>query len=467
VWLVAHRIILRTRGPGTWLRVTGLLGLLALIAGALLLVTGRGGVATLALFGFGAFASLIAAILRYLVPTIAVSALGIAFGVAALFTVMAVTSGFEAELLRGTGRLNGNLLVTKYGLDFFEYEDTAAHLERRPEVKASSPFAWGMVTTSRIEGELAVGEPVVAAVKGIDPARVGRFAGFDGIFSGGDASRIAPGNLHLEAPSAAVGRRLANELGIEIGDELRVVAPREIDGSSDPFAKPPRAATFKVVDLLDTGIADLDDQLVLVHLRAAQSLLFGEGRVTGIELELEEAALSAELAPVLTAALNPGQGPILYRCMDWAAGSTPVLVMRNVRQLVSLILSLIVLVAGSTLVGALLLIIRRRRKQIAMLATLGASRLMLFSVFEAAGLSAGIVGAAGGLALGALCCWALAIFRWPLDASVYPIDYLPVEPRLVDALVPCGVALLVCALLSGPAAIGAARLPLLASLRGR
>ena len=150
-WLIAHRIILRTRPPATWVRALGNLGALCLLAGVGLLLSESGGLAALAVFGVGALAVLVAMVLRYLVPTIAVSALGIAFGVAALFTVMAVTSGFEAELLRGTGRLNGNLLVTKYGIDFFEYEERAAQLVARPEVLAASPFAWSSATPGHNE----------------------------------------------------------------------------------------------------------------------------------------------------------------------------------------------------------------------------------------------------------------------------------------------------------------------------
>jgi lipoprotein-releasing system permease protein len=58
---------------------------------------------------------------RALTPAVAVAVFGMSLGVAALVTVLGVTSGFEYELTARLSRINGHVLVSEYGQDFDEY----------------------------------------------------------------------------------------------------------------------------------------------------------------------------------------------------------------------------------------------------------------------------------------------------------------------------------------------------------
>ena len=60
--------------------------------------------------------------------------------------------------------------------------------------------------------------------------------------------------------------------------------------------------------------------------------------------------------------------------------------------------------------------------------------------------------------------WEVAVFRYPLDPEVYPVDYLPFALSWIDVAGPAAAALIICALASGPVALVASRLPLLAGL---
>ena len=128
-------------------------------------------------------------------------------------------------------------------------------------------------------------------------------------------------------------------------------------------------------------------------------------------------------------------------------------------------LGLLELVAASALIASLLLLVRRKRAEIAALMALGADGRTVFWIFEAVGLLAGMVGAAVGLGLGLLLSALVAAYRYPLSGDVYPVDHLPVHLTAVDVLAPGIAAVLLCALVSGPVALVAAKQPLLPGLR--
>jgi lipoprotein-releasing system permease protein len=213
-----------------------------------------------------------------------------------------------------------------------------------------------------------------------------------------------------------------------------------------------------VLALLDTGFAEFDATFALVHLRAAQALIFGEARVSGIEIELHDARMSTavpvarELSDALNRPLREQGKPPLYRAASWVEGSATLISIRQTKALLAVIVSLIVMVASSSLIGALLLIVRHERRHIGVLAALGARPRQLFAAFELVGVLVGLLGSALGLALGSISLLALRLLRLDLDPAVYMIDQLPVAFVLSDMVLPTCLAILVCAIVSGPIA---------------
>jgi lipoprotein-releasing system permease protein len=300
-------------------------------------------------------------------------------------------------------------------------------------------------------------------IKGVDPARSSEFRGFSAAFGPCAPSEALRPAQPDAAPTIAVGRQLARRLGVVPGDRLRVVAPTALDGTAAPLSEPPRAASFVVTCELDTGLSEFDERLAFVHLTAAQALLFGEGRVTGIELELHEAEAAVAVARDAEQALHrlPVGDPSLpprFRAGSWVDQVGGVLdLVRQIRTVVSLVLMLLLVVAGGALISALLLLVRRHRHLLAVLGMLGTAPRVVFVVFEAVGVLAGLIGSLLGALLGLVLVAAVWRVRLPLAGSVYPIDHLPVRLGVLDFVWPIGLALLVCALASGPIAWSAVR----------
>ena len=72
---------------------------------------GSAHLAPVALVGVGSMAALIGVALRFFPAAMAVSVTGIALSCASLMTVLGVTSGFEAEVVRSVAKFNGHILL--------------------------------------------------------------------------------------------------------------------------------------------------------------------------------------------------------------------------------------------------------------------------------------------------------------------------------------------------------------------
>jgi lipoprotein-releasing system permease protein len=514
VALLAGRLIRRRGSAPSWARTLGWVALVGVVAAGIGLALGLRGPLVIAGSWLACLAGLVAVLVARLRAMLVVAVLGLALGVASMFVVLGVGSGIESLLISSLARLNGHAMINKYGLDFAEYEQVAAALEGDPRVHAASPFVFGVGAIVVVDAELEArggageggageggagegdagegdaeeggageggageggaigGEPVVVTLKGVDPRRLARFTAVDELFATGGLASLRPADPR-QLPGVALGIRLAKRIGAEPGARVRVVVPAEIRQDSaaqgDGDGGRPRYAEFEVLGLIETGFAEFDSSFALVHLSAAQAIVFGEGRVSGIEIELRDAEVGTTMAIAesLAAALNQprvAEGkPPLYRAGSWVERSAVLTSIRQTKAGLALIISLIVVVASGSLLGALLLLVRRERPHIGVLAALGARPSQLFWAFEAVGVTIGALGSGFGLALGSISLAALTLLRLDLDPDIYMIDHLPVAFVLTDMLIPTALAILVCAVVTGPIARRVAQIRPLALL---
>jgi lipoprotein-releasing system permease protein len=465
--MTAGRLLRREGPPGRWSgRVLVGSGVITAIGAALTLTT-TGGIAPPLIACVASLVAIGMICVRWLMPAVAVAVFGVALGCAALTTVLAVTSGFEEELTARMTRMNGHLLLTKYGLDFSEYPALAEELRGDSRVRAASPFAFSMAAIVPIRADAAGGAapvsstrgPAITVVKGIDPAAVAGMRGLREVLGSRSLAALRAGDVR-HVPGIALGHRLAARLKVGLGDSVSLVIPAELDGQAETRGRPPRHARFEVLDLIDTGVTELDGGLALIHLSAAQAIFFGKARVTGIEVELAD----PDAAPMIAAELE-GRLPPVFRATTWQQQSAATLAgLRQIRAAVSVVLGLLEVVAASALVASLLLLVRRKQAAIATLMAMGADSRLMFWIFEAVGGLAGVVGAAVGVGLGAAYAGLIAAFRYPLEGEVYPIDHLPVSLGAWDLLGPALAAVIICAAVSGPVALLAAQVPVLRGL---
>lgn len=477
VGMLARRWMVRRTPAAAWLKgmVIGLA--VAIVVGIVVVALGLPSFLAVGVVAVGAML-LVAGVTLLVVPVqIAVAILGIAIACASLTTTLAVTSGFRTALTQAATTLSGHVTLTKYGHDFYEYEQRIAAWSSDPRIVAASPFAYSMVVivgpvpsyydlnteggTSQANAGLER-TPVVALGKGIDPERIADVPGFSTLFDHHELAALRPGSGFSRAdPGIVLGWRLAQRLGVEIGEHVRVVVPGSVNGTAASLERPPRAATFEVLDLMHTGMAEYDRAGAFMHLSAAQSVFWGQRRVTGIEFVLTD----VDLATSVAAEMEEGFG-FPYRAAGWRETHGTILIgIDRIRAFLIVILGMMVLIASVALVSTLLILIRQQRRAIAILMAMGGSRATVFWAFEAIGLLVAVSGAVLGTGLSLLYCWVVARFRFPLHVDVYPIEHLPVALTWVDLLVPPGIALVVCAVVTGPVAVLATRIGVIDALK--
>lgn len=472
---LAARLALRERPATPAIRRLSLASLVVLIPAVVLALAGVSNVGLVAVIGVSSLLALVTWALRWFPAPIAVSVIGVALACASLTTSLAVTTGFRLELVRSAARINGHVLLSKYGLDFFEYEAESERWLADARVVAASPFAFSMAAIvgpvpppgrggalpDAPEHEGVEARQAVVVGKGLDPVRVRSFVGLSEVLARGDLAALRPGDT-AHVPGIVLGEGLARRLGVEVGEHVRVVVPSEIaDDGASIGQVPPRFATFELLDVMRTGTSEIDGKFALMHLTAAQAVFFREGRVTGIEFLLRDPDLADAVAADMQATLG-----YPYRVSTWRDSNAAFLLgLEQIRVTLALVLGLMMLVAASSLVASLLLVVRRKRHDIAVVQALGGDGALVFWTFEGIGAIVGAVGSGMGLVLGLLYCVVLERYRFPLLTDVYPIDHLPVVVALFDALGPPLVAIALCGVTSGPVATLAARVGVMEAFR--
>ena len=129
-------------------------------------------------------------------------------------------------------------------------------IERVPGVVATSPIAAGAAFVVKGDVSKAV------ALRGVDTDRFDRIVNITG--------RLKDGRFRLDGNDVVLGVGLARDLGLGIGDKVRLVTE---GGRSD---------VFTVGGLFDLGAKDLNERWVLASIRNAQTLLNLEDGITSI-----------------------------------------------------------------------------------------------------------------------------------------------------------------------------------------
>jgi lipoprotein-releasing system permease protein len=188
--------------------------------------------------------------LRYLKPKrtfvsviTLISLTGVTIGVWVLIAVIAVMSGFDRELREKLMGMHAHVTLSGGLID--NSDDLIGQAMRLPHVKAAAPFAMGLVL---IEYDRRVATPYL---KGIDPQReitVSKLGEY-----------IKQGRLDVEGEKVVIGRELANQYGIVLGDKITVYSPRNIEKRGEEVYLP---LELTVTGIFESGMFEYDVGLI-------------------------------------------------------------------------------------------------------------------------------------------------------------------------------------------------------------
>lgn len=337
------------------------------------------------------------------------SVLGIALGVATLIIVLSVMNGFRTELLSKIIGINGHVFVTPIDKLFTDYADLSERLSKVAGVRSAIPLVEGQAFASSPYGGSGV---LVRGIRGEDIGSIGSIAK---TIRGGTLDGFDDGT------GVAIGRRLAESLGVQAGDQITMSTPK---GATTPFGTAPRTKAYTVKAIFEIGMTEFDATFVFMPLAESQAFFNRDADVSLIEVYLDNADAVAQLRPDLEMA---AERPVLLT--DWRQRNRTFFGALEVeRNVMFLILSLIVVVATLNIVSGLILLVRDKSSDIAILRTMGATPGTVMRVFLINGALIGIVGTLSGLVLGIL----ITLNIKPIQRVLFPSAWDPTVRFLAE-----------------------------------
>ena len=296
---------------------------------------------------------------------------GISSGVTILIIVMSVMNGLRSELFDKIIGLNGHILIysnTDRGIE--NSSKIYEKLNEIPEVKNIIPI---LETQVLVMGE---NQSSGALVRGVSPETLNSLEIISSNILMGDIKNIKQGE-------AVIGSRLASSLRLYVGDNINLLSPR---GVNSPFGTIPRSLSFDLKGIFEIGMSDYDGSIVFLHIDDARQIL-NLGNVYGaIEVILDDADTSLLTKDNIDLKLN-GYG--VYS-RDWRETNSSLaeamLVEKNVMLLV---LSLILIIAGINIASGLVMLIKDKGREISILRAMGMNKLSASRIFIISGLKIG------------------------------------------------------------------------------
>ncbi len=367
-----------------------------------------------------------------------VSVLGVAFGVAALTIVFAVTTGFEQQFRNKVLGVNAHVIVLKSQATFAEYRDVMKTAQRiDPEVTAVQPFIFAEMLVTRGKGELSG-----VAIKGVDPKLVRGVLDLDQHMIEGSIDTLAKDVPPGELPPIIMGKELAHKLKAKVGDDVTVVVPlSNIDFDTwRAKASAPRTRKFRVSGIFYSGFDEYDRRLMYTSLRDTQELVGRGDQVMGVELKVKNVDRANKIRDKLERALG---GPP-YQVQDWYELNHNLFTALELQKLaLVIILTLIIIVAAVNLVSSLTMMVTDKTREIAILKSMGATSSSVARVFLLLGIAIGGVGTVIGVLIGLVTCYVVSAYGYHLDPKVYLIDRLPIDVRWIEVTLVAAVTLVI------------------------
>ncbi|NVD43938.1 lipoprotein-releasing ABC transporter permease subunit [Qipengyuania atrilutea] len=299
--------------------------------------------------------------------------------VAMLVIVMSVMNGFRAELLDKIVGLNGHAIVQAFGGRLDDWENVLEDVRSTPGVVRASPLIEQPLMVSyngRVEGIL---------VRGNVQEDIDRLE--DNIVAG-DIGELEPGSGKV-----AIGTRLAQNIGVRVGDTITIINPQ---GRASPFGTVPRQVGYEVAALFEVGIYNYDESFVVMPMQDAQTLLLMDNQIGMIEVKVDDADNVGEiLQPVVNNLAGRAQ------VADWKTINASLFEALQVERVaMAFALSFMVLVAAFNILSSLVMLVRAKTRDIAIMRTMGATRRSLLKIFVTTGFTVGALGTIAGLILG-------------------------------------------------------------------
>ncbi|ELV8640534.1 lipoprotein-releasing ABC transporter permease subunit LolE [Vibrio vulnificus] len=359
------------------------------------------------------------------------STIGIAVGVAVIIIGLSAMNGFERELQSRVLSVIPHAELEGVRAPVENWQSVMTQAVANPKVVAAAPYV-------KFTGLVERGNKLKAVeVSGVEPDFEQAVSTMSQFIDQQAWSQFLPGQNQV-----IVGRGVANELGVEVGDYVTLLIPQTGESTK---VQAPKRVRVKVTGMLTLN-GQIDHNLVLLPMADAQQYNhLGEG-VTGIALKtndvLNAQAIVREVGRQIDVYVYlrswQQQFGFLYRDIQL------------VRTIMYLVMVLVIGVACFNIVSTLMMAVKDRASEIAILRTMGAGDGLIKRIFVWQGVFSGVLGSVLGSVVGVLVALNLTtlikglervIGHQFLSGDIYFVDFLPSQLRLDDVLLVSGTAI--------------------------
>lgn len=340
-----------------------------------------------------------------------ISIVGITLGVATLIVVINVMIGFEENLKNKILGINAHIIVNRIDrAPIRDWEEIYEKIRIIKGVQAVSPFIINQVLiTSKNSASGAVVRGVDAELE-INVNNIKKFI-TDGRFLNKKSTDF----------EIVIGKELALQLGVFVGDEITMVSPM---GTKGPFGFIPLMKHFKVVGLFDCGIYDYNATFTFINLKAAQDFFNTGNIITAFSVKGNSFKDAKNIARVIEQTLS-----VPYVARDWLSMNKSLFSALKLEKIAMfLILTLIVIVASFNIVSLITITVKDKQKDIAVLRAVGASESLIRKIFIRQGFLIGIIGTVVGNVLALIISYVLEHYKIiTLPEEIYYMDRIPIK----------------------------------------
>lgn len=335
------------------------------------------------------------------------STAGITIGVMSLITVTSVMNGFEGQLkLRILGVLPQAII------ERHSDELPGQEAEQWKGITDSGPIH---STDAVVQSPTSIG---AGRLFGIDPTGLEPIREF---MISGDIDELTPRSYKL-----VLGRKMANQLGVYVGDKVRLI----ITSASQftPIGRVPLQRNFEVEGIFDTA-TDIDGQILYANLDdVARLIRHPKSQPPDLRLFLSD---PFDVSKIEKIALEKG-----YAWSDWRALRGELFqAVKMEKYMMGLMLSLIILVASFNIISALIMVVMEKQSEVAILKTQGMTTGAIVAVFMVQGASSGAIGAVLGGMSGVLLAINLNAIMQILQVNLFGEGFLlPVNIQFEQVL---------------------------------
>jgi len=342
------------------------------------------------------------------------SIIGLAIGTASLLLISAFSNGFSNEVQSKLATIDGEIRIEKYGNSLIsknEIDNIKETLNEFSEINQ-------IYTYSQTHAMLQTGQQSDGSLL---------FGVKSKLFTTlSSHSKLYPKKIDFAGNSIVLGHKIAENLGLEIGDQVNLF---DLDLLTN--SKQIKGLSLKLIGTIETGFSEYDKLISFIPENIYQDFYVANSNFSGLILDLNSIK-TAEIANELRENIN---FPFIIN--TWEDRHSVLLQWMNIYHIpIQMVMGFITLLAIFNISSTLWMISIDKTGSVGILKAIGYSNQQVRNIFIIKGIIIGSIGIIIGLVLSISIYFLQNKYQLiSLSSDVYFLDYLPILPKIKESIV--------------------------------